>query len=251
MLKKIKMNCIGKRSSKNDKKGEASSSTSNKCCSPNLKVSFDETTHLIPTAEQVVKHEVATQTSGRSDRRTYVEKVFFPVKILGWNYNKGEEGKALRFDNQVDTIVELLVDYDVHDSFLAECSSNDVKIRAVDHDWTKLSYDYEDYLFIENTQYKNRETRLIVQLVVPNSVCFLLEAEIYAKTKEPMRELDDVDDKARFTYSKLENILNAPADDPTIIPTALEFCDIFETLENLYKAYDLKIHQFIFNIKSR
>ena len=203
---------------------------------------------MIPANKLTEPNSISIKPPSKPDHRSFAEKVFFPVRILGWVFNKCDAGKVIRFNNKTDTVLAFLVDYDNHEPFLNECASKNVNMRAVDNDWTKLSYVYEDYMFIENANFKNRESRLIVHIAVPHRVLFLLEAEIYGKAQDRVADLAEVDEKERYIYGKIETMMKAPADTPVVIPTADEFVDIFKALENLFDAYDLNIHQFITNI---
>ena len=229
---------------------EVGAKTSNKGCTlVRSEVSFTEDCHFIPVVPVVPFNPNPMGGNERPDHRSAAEKTFFPIRVLGWTFDKNDSGKMIRFDNQTDATLNLCVEYDDHDTFLTECMNNGVIIRARDHEWMKLSYDFRDFIFIETANFKNRENRLQVQICVPKNVNFLLDAEIFVKTGVNAEGCDEIDENTKTIYGKINAIRKETEHITTNIQTASEFTEIFKTLENLFDAYEQNIFQFIYNIK--
>ena len=235
-----KMNKIRKRSLVND--------AGNKGCTQKRNgVKFTDFNHFAPAS--ISQTQQTTGENDRTDTRSYTEKVFFPVRVLGWTFDKSETSKMIRFNSQYDAILDLHAEYDDHDHFLTECMNKGVEIRARDHNWSKLSYDFRDYAYLENTNFKNRDNRLQVQVIIPKNVNFLLDAEILVKSGADAEYFSETDEKTKFIHCKINAIRDETMKEAKIIQNASEFMEIFNILTNLFEAYELNIFEHILGIK--
>ena len=137
--------------------------------------------------------------------------------------------------------------------FLLDCFHNNCRVRATKLDWYDNANNYSDWLYKSKSAYSSSTTRLEIQIVLPESIMFTLDSEIYIAKCNSFGEDYQIKHEAEHaTLRKIDNIIeNRDNSTGPMVNDPKELVAIFRLLELIFLDNDLAIFKHVIHIKNR